>query len=202
MSGAVRIEMRRHLLCCPTLPDFRQLHPDYRALLDTAMREEAPALCNALAGLANARPGVRVALSLASLRREFKCDAAVQDDRALESVVLEFGVADGVDALAVCSDGLVSWYDARKAALVEGHVTGDKLALVGKLFDAVRTAAPKFGAAKPVLPPGPGTAEITISRVTADGIAFGKGPMAAIAGDKYGGPIIHWGLQVADLIRT
>jgi hypothetical protein len=202
MSDAVRIDMRRYLLCQPSLPDFRQLHPELRTLLDAAMREDAPALCNALAGLANARPGVRDALSLAALMREFKCDAAAEDDRPLESVVLEFGVADGIDALAVCNDGSISWYDAANVKLREGRVAADRMPLVASLFDAVQAAAPKFGPPRPILPPGPATAEITISRVTRDGAAFGKGPMAAIAGDKYGGPIIHWGLQVADLIRS
>jgi hypothetical protein len=130
LSGAVRIDMRRHLLCQPSLPDFRQLHPELRTLFDTATREEAPALCDALASLANARPAARDALSLVSWLREFKCEVAATDDR-----------------------------------------------------------------------PGPAAAEITITRITRDGAAFGKGPMQAIATDKFGGPIIHWGLQVADPIR-
>jgi hypothetical protein len=202
MSGAVRIDMRRHLLCQPSLPDFRQLHPELRPLLDAAMREDAPALCNALAGLANTRPAARDALALASLLREFKCEAVVDDDRPLESVVLEFGVADGIDALAVCSDGLIGWYDAAQAKLREGQATPANMPLVAKLFEAVQAAASRFGPARPILPPGPAAAEITITRITRDGAAFGKGPMQAIATDKYGGPIIHWGLQVADLIRA
>lgn len=198
MTEAVTMDMRRKLLSAPPLADFVALHPDWQA--PPAAARDAAGLCAALAATP-AAPSAALALQLAWLRRENGCPATPPTVPAPESVLLEFGVESGVDALVAWSDGAFGWYDSRLRRLREGRLAPGDDALLRSLLQAVAAAGAQFGAGQHRLPPGPAAGEIVISRITVDGIAFGKGPMRAIAGDKYGGPIIHWGLQLADLLK-
>jgi hypothetical protein len=128
--------------------------------------------------------------------------AAEQDrnEAAPLGVVVEFGVESGTDALAAFSDGVAAWFDATSSTLTEATLQNDGRQVCQSLMAASVRIREVTGAPTGDTPPPPPTGFACISLITESGISYGMGPMRDLASDGYGGPIIHWALNLREVI--
>ena len=109
--------------------------------------------------------------------------------KELLGVVVEVGLAGGLDTLAAFSDGSVRYINASGAmALFEGDPA--IAALAQKLIAACGPVVARTGPLdRPRLPP-PEADRARITFLVSDGLYIGEGPMAALQKDGLAGPVI------------
>jgi hypothetical protein len=124
------------------------------------------------------------------------------DERAgaISGVVVDVALDEGVDTVAAFADGTARYLNHSGAAVIweapDAEVAGHVAALLA-------AAAPILAATGPIdgghpEPPEAGSAQIAV--LTRDAIHTGVGPMAALAGDALGGPVIRAAFELMTLL--
>lgn len=165
-------------------------------------------------GIASTPDGLRMALNLApyasgtqrqlqAIRLFGKQDGAHGHGASGHiGVVVEFGVEHGTDALASFSDGVAAWFDAGSGTLTEATLSGEARQACQSLIESGVRIRDVTGKPTWDTPPLPPTGFVCISLITEFGISYGMGPMRDLASDGYGGPIIHWALNLRKVVLS
>lgn len=156
----------------------------WQALLD-AVPGDAAAI-GALAGDATQDSRVR-ALAYLWLRTH----GVPVPPKALLGVIVEVPLDDGLDVLAVYTDGGVRYLNHSGAmSIFEGAVPALEPAARAVLAAAEAVVARIGPWDKPRLPP-PVAPNVRLSFVVSDGLYFGEGPYPALAQDGLAGPLLQ-----------
>jgi hypothetical protein len=112
-----------------------------------------------------------------------------QESSILEGVVIDVIMPVGRDTLAVYADTSAVYINHSEAAqyVTPGAAYGAEIEAV---LAAGRVLLPKIGLWHGPRPPLPGSGAVRISLLTAGGLSFGQGDMAALSADRLGGPVI------------
>lgn len=159
------------------------------ALADAAEARHAAGALASLAGVAPADRETRLHLQAWALAR--LAGASPGDDgRDVLGVVVDMGLAEGLDTLAAYADGSARYLNHSGSAVVwevpDMAVGQHVRALLDSAAPVVAVGGPlegpRFG------PPPPG--QTMISVLTRGGIYIGAGPIDAISSDPRGGPVL------------
>lgn len=191
----VKSNLRERLLCCASLEDFWAEHCNLNN--KTADHDN---ICKRLTTIFNTTDSAREKIQIIFLCRQMNCPIPNENNEKLKGIVIEFGTESGVDALAVYSDLSGAWFSGKDKRLLEFSISGHAQTVYQQLRDAAdrgsQHATSNF--ADMPMPPPPGY--ISIIFLSENGIAFGIGASRDIASDRFGGPIIHFALQLRKII--
>ncbi len=159
------------------------------ALADASEAHDASAAAVALAQLDAANPETRVRLQAFALARAAGV-APDADAKDVFGVVVDMGLAEGLDTLAAFADGSARYFNHSGAALVWDPPDMTVGQLARALLDAAAAIAIMTGTLDGPRPAAPGSGQAMISVLTPGGIHFGVGPADALANDPWAGPVI------------
>jgi hypothetical protein len=104
-------------------------------------------------------------------------------------VIVEVGLKQGIDTMAVYADGRVRYLNhAGGVSVIE--VPGIADAEIGAVLAAGRPVAEAIGPWTDARRPPPGKDAVRLSFLVGDELRFGEGPMTVMARDAMAGPII------------
>ena len=106
-------------------------------------------------------------------------------------VIVEVGLADGLDVLAAFSDGTARYLNYTSKLLLWETRTKESDELIGRLFSAGANVVHKIGPWDKERKPFPTKGMVRLSFLVSDGLYFGEGPMEVLQSDPMGGPVIH-----------
>lgn len=196
MTQIIEENIREYLLCRPDIDSFCENHISFdlqksssnQSLFLSQMQREF-----------DSTNSVREKLSMCFLLRKYFASCHLTNSSHLKGVVIEFGVANGVDTFAAYSDGSAAWYESSKAKLIEVNLQNEGKDQLDKLFltvaEVIKVAQPSV--VIPTFPP-PGFALISI--IGAEGISFGAGASRDMASDALSGPLIRSALEIRQMI--
>lgn len=197
MSTQIFANLRKRLLCTLDANDVAMLAKGEAATESAASPQEIKVALG-LAPYASASQ--RQLQTLRLLGRQVgahDCDSSKHI-----GVVVEFGVEYGTDALAAFSDGVAAWFDAASGTLTEATLSGDAKQACQSLIEAGIRIQEVTGSPSWDTPPPPAAGFACISLIDEMGISYGMGAMRDLASDGYGGPIIHWALNLRNVIMA
>jgi hypothetical protein len=111
-------------------------------------------------------------------------------DRVLLGVVIEVGMDEGLDTLAVYRDGTARLINYSGKMVIWETRTEESDRLTSSVLDASENVVRSIGPWDGKRLPPPVTGQLRMSFLTSDGLYFGEGPFSAIAGDPIGGPVV------------
>jgi hypothetical protein len=120
--------------------------------------------------------------------------------RRLLGVVIEVGLDQGLDVLAAYQDGTARYINFSGKLIVWETVTPESEALIKDLFTAAETVVAQIGPWDQARRPAPETGQIRLNFLAADGLYFGEGPLAVLARDPLGGPVINAATQLMQFL--
>jgi hypothetical protein len=185
------------LLFCDDLERYRrsysgsEIYP-WRDLFDTQTTDEALGQILADASL-ETRPKL-LAASILTKR------GVSLPGRQLLGVVIEVGLDQGLDVLAAYQDGTARYINFSGKLIVWETVTPESDALIKDLFTAGDKVVAQIGPWDQPRRPAPETGQIRLNFLGADGLYFGEGPLAVLARDPLGGPVINAATQLMQFL--
>jgi len=118
------------------------------------------------------------------------------DKKEVLGIIVEVGLDEGLDVLAAYKDGTARFINHVEKIIVWETATDQSQALVKNLFAEGLQVVKNIGPWDKDRLPAPGTGDIRISFVVADGLYFGQGPFEVLEKDKMGGPVIRAATQL------
>jgi len=114
-------------------------------------------------------------------------------------VIIELGMAKGLDLLAAYPDYSARYYNYSSAGAIWEHPDNSLNPIINALFAASARAVAHLGPWTESRPGPPPTDQVRLSFLTPSGLHFGQGPIKAMSADSIGGPVFHLG---AELMRA
>lgn len=111
--------------------------------------------------------------------------------KELLAVITEVGLDEGLDVLAVFSNGTARYIN-RTGKILIWESTNDEAAikLSNELFASSQSIVYQIGAWDKPRRPHPTTGNVRITFLVSDGLYFGEGPMDVLFGDSMAGPAL------------
>jgi hypothetical protein len=124
--------------------------------------------------------------------------------KQLLGVVIEVGMAGGLDLLAAYPDHSARYYNYSGAGVVWEHPDTSLDPAIDQLLDASRHVVAQIGPWEQARPAPPPRDSARLSFLTPSGLHFGQGPMAALSRDPLGGRVLHLasGLMTALITKS
>jgi hypothetical protein len=167
-------------------------------LADAADRHDPEAARAAMASAPGWNTDTRLHLQAWSLARDAGADAG-EDSRDVLGVVVDMGLADGLDTLAGFADGSARYLNHSGSAVVWEVPDMAIGQLVRQLLDAAAIVVAMGGPLDGERLPPPSRGHTMLSVLTRGGIYVGAGPIDAISDDPRGGPVIA---AATELLQT
>lgn len=115
-------------------------------------------------------------------------DAAVA--KKLYGVIVEVGLADGLDIVAAYADRTARYFNHSGAAVV-WDAPDDSLRIeIEDVLRAGKAVVDRIGPWEEPRPPAPATGQARINMLTPSGLHFGQASFQALAADALGGPVV------------
>lgn len=111
--------------------------------------------------------------------------------KQLLGVVVEVGMAEGLDLLAAYPDYSARYYNYSGAGVIWEHPDLSLNPAIDQLLNVSRQVVEKIGPWEEARPKPPPNGQARMSFLTPSGLHFGQGPMDAISRDPIGGPVLH-----------
>lgn len=126
-------------------------------------------------------------------------DRPPQDEaKNVLGVVVEMGLPQGLDLLAVYADGSARYYNHAGGGIVLERAEGSPADLTSDLLAAAATVVAQIGPWEEARPGPPKRGRARLSILTPSGLHFGEGPIDALGSDRLAGPM----LQAATAVMT
>lgn len=109
----------------------------------------------------------------------------------LLGVIIEVGMADGLDVLAVYEDGTARYINHSGKMIIWDAPTKDSNELIDHLFDVSETVVNQIGPWKDARRPQPAREMVRLSFLVSGQLYFGEGPFDVLQSDAMGGPVIN-----------
>lgn len=176
-----------NLLFCDRLELFRQNHKGVPALPWSILLAENPDL-DAVAGVALDRAQESVVRLLAFNR--LRAAHGEVKERELLGTILEVGLEEGLDTLAVYEDGSVRYINhSGKMAVVAGSPSNVDPE-VQRILAVSRSIVDVIGPWDKERLPAPATGMIRMTFLVSDGLYFGQGPLEVMEKERMAAPLI------------
>lgn len=119
-----------------------------------------------------------------------------QEGERLLGVVVEVGLANGVDLVAAYADHHARYYNYSGSGVVWDRPTAQLDSAIVTLLKAGTSTLAAIGPWKGTRPPAPSVGYARINLLSPTGLHFGQGPMEQLAKDRLGGPVIAAAFQL------
>ncbi|MEO6390786.1 MAG: hypothetical protein ABIP75_02970 [Pyrinomonadaceae bacterium] len=130
------------------------------------------------------RPKILAARMLSDL-------GVVEPTRKLMGVVIEVGMAEGLDVLAAYEDGSARYINYTGKLIVWDTRTAASDQLIQQLFAAGTIVLSNIGPGDGPRRPSPAAGTVRLNFLVSDGLYFGEGPYEVLQQDQMGGPVIN-----------
>jgi hypothetical protein len=122
--------------------------------------------------------------------------------KVLLGVILEVPLDQGLDTLAVFSDGRIRYINQSRRIVVMETPPPNVQAIAAEVLAASQTIVDKIGPwAKPRLPPPtPMEADMRMTFLLSDGLYFGQGSFANLQGDPMSAPLVRTSGHLLQLV--
>ena len=114
----------------------------------------------------------------------------------LLGVVVEVGLAGGLDVLAAYPDHSARYLNQAEKLLVWEAETPEATRLIEQLLAASRRTASQIGPWLEARRPYPAAGTVRLTFLLSDGLYFGEGPFDVLQADPLGGPVIAAATQL------
>jgi len=132
--------------------------------------------------------------------RELQRRGEPMDASLLLGVIVEVGLENGLDTLAVYPDGTARYINQAGGVIVWEEKDELLAFKVGKLMQLSQAVVAKIGPwDKDRLPP-PSIGHVRLSFLVSNGLYFGQGSMEVLAQDAMGGPVIQAGSEILSFL--
>ncbi|MVM41043.1 hypothetical protein GO730_30635 [Spirosoma sp. HMF3257] len=118
------------------------------------------------------------------------------NSKVLLGVVAEVALPDGLDVLAVFSDGTCRYINHSEKLLAWDVQTEQSNQLVQQLFSHSIKVVDQIGPWDKGRTSFPDQEMIKLTFLVSDGLYFGQGPLSALMNDRMAGPVIHSAIQL------
>ncbi|WP_420147212.1 hypothetical protein [Spirosoma sp.] len=118
------------------------------------------------------------------------------NSRVLLGVIIEVGLADGLDVLAAFHDGTCRYINHSENVLIWDTQTEQSNQLVSQLFADSIGVVSRIGPWDKERTTFPGQGMVKLTFLVSDGLYFGQGPFSVLQNDAMGGPVINSGIQL------
>lgn len=119
-----------------------------------------------------------------------------QERSRLLGVVVEVGMAQGVDLVAAYADRHARYYNYSGAGVVWDRPTAQLDSAIDAMLRAGSVTLAAIGPWKNARPPAPPNGHARINLLSPNGLHFGQGPLGQLAKDRLGGPVIGAAFQL------
>lgn len=119
-----------------------------------------------------------------------------QEGNKLLGVVVEVGMAKGVDLVAGYADHHARYYNYSGAGVVWERPTAQLDSTIDTVLKAGTITLAAIGPWKDARPPAPPVGQARINLLSPKGLHFGQGPIEQLAKDRLGGPVIGAAFQL------
>ena len=119
-----------------------------------------------------------------------------EEGNRLLGVVVEVGMANGLDLVAAYTDHHARYYNHSGAGVVWERPTAQLDSTIDRLLQAGAMTLAAIGPWKDRRPPAPPIGHARINLLSPNGLHFGQGPMEQLAKDRLGGPVISAAFQL------
>ena len=109
----------------------------------------------------------------------------------LLGVIIEVGMSDGLDVLAVYEDGTARYINHSGKMIIWDSSTNDSNELIDQLFEVSENVVNQIGPWKDARLPQPGREMVRLSFLVSGQLYFGEGPFDVLQADAMGGPVIN-----------
>ena len=111
--------------------------------------------------------------------------------KQLFGVVIEVGMAEGLDLLAAYPDRSARYYNFSGAGVIWEHPDTSLDSAIDQLLEASKQVVAQIGPWEEARPAPPPRGSARLSFLTPSGLHFGQGPMDALSRDPLGGRVLH-----------
>ena len=119
-----------------------------------------------------------------------------QEGKRLLGVVIEVGMAKGVDLVAAYADHRARYYNWSGAGVVWERPTAQLDSTIDGLLRSGAVTLAAIGPWKDGRPPAPPAGQARINLLSPNGLHFGQGPMEQLSKDRLGGPVLGAAFQL------
>jgi hypothetical protein len=132
--------------------------------------------------------------------RELQRRGELVDANLLLGVILEVGLENGLDTLAIYQDGTARYINQAGGVIVWEEKDQLLTFKIGKLMQLGEAVVAKIGPwDKDRLPPPP-IGHVRLSFLVSNGLYFGEASMEVLAHDAMGGPVIQAGSEILSFL--
>jgi hypothetical protein len=177
----------------PTAPPWSS----FAAARDALARNDAPAARAKLESVLGT-PGLesRHYAQAWHILRKLGVKPPAAEEKRVFGVVLEVSLDQGLDVLAAYEDRTARYFNFSGAGIVWDRPNPSLDAHVDAVLAAARVIAPRIGPwTQPRRPPPP-KGHVRLNMLTPAGLCLGEGPLAVLAKDPMGGPLVSAGTRL------
>jgi hypothetical protein len=201
-----RLEIRDTLFGDIPLARFLLVSPDVLAAEPWASFEQSRRLIDAGDRQGAAEPLRRV-LEIPNLEsrmylqawhflREIEVSPPPDHQELLLGVVVEVGMAKGLDLVAAYADHSARYYNFSGAGVVWEHPNNSLDAAIDELLRIGSSVMESIGPWEGGRPAAPTSGNARVSLLTPSGLHFGQGPLNVLSKDRLGGPVMASAFQL------